>query len=147
MTISQAGIQFIASNERFSAHTYQDHKGWSVGYGHKLLAGETFPDGVTRDEALDLLGKDAAAVDTAMEKMQGSGIIPATVTQNQWDSLADFGYNEGISALSQMLSHGWNEVPEQIVRWVYMRDPQTGGLVESSGLLTRREKELQLFQS
>ena len=147
MNISQAGVQFIASNEGYAAHVYNDAGKQAIGYGHDLLPGESFPNGVTQQEALDILGRDCAKVDEAMQVMVEHGLIPADVTQGQWDALADFGYNEGIAALRMLLSHGWSQIPVQIVRWFYMRD-KDGNLVASdgpSGLLARRQKELAMW--
>ena len=139
MNISQAGVQFIASNEGYAAHVYNDAGKQAIGYGHDLLPGESFPDGVTQQEALDILGRDCAKVDEAMQVMVEHGLIPADVTQGQWDALADFAFNMGPQALRVMLGHGWNQVPTEILRWGFVAH------VKNAGLLARRQKELALW--
>ena len=142
MTISDAGLKFIASNEGFSAHVYEDVAGFpTVGYGHRLLPGESFSFGVDEDEAINLLRTDTEKVQQRMVVYQREGMIPADCTQNQWDALADFAYNLGPGSLHTMLSHGWDQIPTQILLWDH-----AGGKVVP-GLLARRQRELKLFQS
>lgn len=139
MNISQAGVQFISSNEGYAARVYNDAGKQAIGYGHDLLPGESFPNGVTQQEALDLLGRDCAKVDESMQVMVEHGLIPADVTQGQWDALADFAFNLGPQALRIMLGHGWDQVPTEILRWCFV------GHVQNAGLLARRQKELALW--
>lgn len=139
MNVSQAGVQFIASNEGYAAHVYNDAGKQAIGYGHDLLPGESFPNGVTQQEALDILGRDCAKVDEAMQVMVEHGLIPADVTQGQWDALADFAFNMGPQALRIMLGHGWDQAPTEILRWCFV------GHVKNAGLLARRQKELAMW--
>ena len=141
MNISQAGVQFIAGNEGYAAHVYNDAGKQAIGYGHDLLPGESFPDGITPEEGMDLLGRDCAKVDDSMQTLVEHGLIPPTVTQNQWNALADFAFNLGPQALRVMLGHGWDQVPTEILRWCFV------GHVQNAGLLARRKKELTLFQT
>lgn len=141
MNISQAAIQFTAQNEGFVNHEYADVDGMSIGFGHHLLPGESFPNGITRDEAMDLLGKDYASVDDSMARMQAEGLIPQSCTQNQWDALGDFAFNLGAGSLRTMLGHGWDDIPNQILKWCHANGAQ------SPGLLARREKELAMYQT
>lgn len=141
MNVSQAGVQFIASNEGYAAHVYNDAGKQAIGFGHDLLPGESFPNGVTQQEALDILVRDCAKVDDAMQTLVDHGLIPADVTQGQWDACADFAFNLGAQALRIMLGHGWDQVPTEILRWCYV------GHVQNAGLLARRQKELALFRT
>jgi GH24 family phage-related lysozyme (muramidase) len=139
MTISPAGLAFICQNEGFVAHVYDDAAGLpTIGYGHKLLPGESFPDGTTPSQAQALLFKDLALVQNALALL-----APSNCTQNQWDALCDFGYNAGVAALKQMLSHGWDQVPMEIPRWVYAKVKGVETVIP--GLVTRRKAEVTLF--
>jgi lysozyme len=90
---------FIEREEGCVLHSYQDKaKRWTIGIGStmyktgfRVQPGET----ITHDTALDLLrwevGNKASSV-TAFTR----GVL---VTQNQYDMLVDFAYNEGIGGL------------------------------------------------
>jgi GH24 family phage-related lysozyme (muramidase) len=67
LSLSAAGVDFIAAQEGFRASVYADAAGHpTVGYGHRLLPDEEYPDGVTRDAALALLEQDAAHAEAAV---------------------------------------------------------------------------------
>ena len=136
MQISLNGVKFIEGNEGFRATVYGDVGHSAIGYGHDLLPGESFPEGITQDDAEALLMNDVAKVEGVLNPL-----IPATCTQNQFDALCDFGFNLGCGALKTMLAHGWNQVPAQMVRWDDVQgkpNPQ---------ILARREAEVALFQT
>ena len=141
MNISQAGVQFISENEGFAPEVYNDAGHQAIGFGHDLRPGESFPNGITREEGIDILGQDCAKVDSGMADLQTQGLIPSTCTQNQWDALADFAYNLGVQALRVMLGHGWEEVPTEMLRWCYVNHNA------SEALLARRKKEIDLFKN
>ena len=51
----------LEHDEGFVPRTYIDSLGFqTIGFGHKLLKGESFPNGISRAEALELLEKDKA---------------------------------------------------------------------------------------
>ncbi len=135
--ISENGIAFIKQAEGFSASVYGDAGNEAVGYGHDLQPGESFPNGITIEEADALLRKDIA---TRFEPPVNE-VIPPTCTQNQFDALVDFCYNCGPTALETMVGHGWNQIPVQILRWDF-EDGQP-----NEALKLRRMNELNLFQS
>lgn len=135
MNISAAGIAFIESNEGYRADAYPDADGQSMGYGHHLLPGESFPDGVTPAEAEQLLERDLAPVEAWLSAYE------TTLSQNQFDACCDFGYNLGLGALQTMLAHGLADVPNQMPRWNHVRG------VVSAGLAARRAKEVALWNS
>jgi len=141
MKVSDAQIARTARSEGFSAHAYSDHKGDSIGFGHRILPGESFPNGVTQLEAMGLLSQDMDKVAVVLNEL-----VPLDCTQNQYDSLADFGFNEGTNALRLLLSHGWYQVPIQILRWKYAKD-KDGNEIEIPNLLARRQEELELWKA
>ena len=142
MEISAAGLAFAASQEGFRAAVYPDIAGYpTIGYGHKLHPSESFPNGVTEAQAQELLASDMPPVVRALNAM----LPGAGCTQNQFDALCDFGFNEGVGALDTLLSHGWDEIPEQLLRWIYYHKKDQP--VESEGLKARRSAEMALFTS
>jgi GH24 family phage-related lysozyme (muramidase) len=72
-------------------------------------------------------------------------MIPDSCTQNQFDALADFTYNEGARSLAVLLSHGWTEVTTQLPRWCW--ETVNGVLARSAVLLDRRQKEIAMFDT
>ena len=137
MNISPNGLRLIQSEEGFSATVYNDIAGNpTIGYGHKLLPGESFPDGITQDQAQTMLIHDLTFVQNAL-----TVLVPASCTQNQWDALCDFGFNLGVGSLRTLLAHGWDQVPIQMMRWIY------AGGEAVPGLRNRREAEAQMFTS
>lgn len=140
MQISPAGTLFIEKNEGFEAQVYNDNGKQAIGYGHDLLPDESFPNGVTEEAAGAILDQDLALVEIVL-----SGIVPKICTQNQWDALCDFGYNDGVGALRMMLAHGWDQVPTQIMRWDH--DKKDGVEVVDPDLENRRAAEVALFNT
>lgn len=136
MQTSQAGLDFIAKNEGLSLKVYNDNGKPCVGYGHDLLLGESYPDGITTLQARLLLEKDVALRDALM-----AHLVPPNCTQNQWDACSDFCYNLGIHSLQIMLAHGWDQFPTQAVLWDHVNG------VENAGLKARRAEEVALFMS
>ncbi len=134
MRTSENGIQFIKSNEGLRLTIYDDNGKPAIGYGHDLLPGESYPDGITQEQAEELLRQDLPHVEAII-----NGLAPTTITQNQFDALADFAYNLGIGSLQTMLGHGWDQVPDQIPRWCDVNGKP------SAGLLARRNKEVAMF--
>lgn len=140
MRVSPAGLAFTENNEGFSATLYKDNGKWCIGFGHDVQPGESFTT-ITRPEAEQLLSQDfSTRIEPALNKL-----VPSDCTQNQFDALADFAYNEGTGALAVLLSHGWYQVPLQLPRWCY--EHVNGVPEQSPGLLARRQKEVALFQS
>jgi lysozyme len=134
MNISPTGIAFIEANEGFVAHEYNDNGKQAIGYGHDLLPGESYPEGITQEQAEALLFHDLVPVQTAL-----ASLVPPDCTQNQWDALCDFGYNLGVGALKTMLGHGWDQVPVQALRWNHING------TPAPGLTARRNAEVAIF--
>lgn len=136
MEISQAGLDLIAKFEGLRLTAYLDIAGvLTIGYGstHGVLEGQT----ITQEQAMQLLRQDAASASQCVSEAT-EGLNPS---QRQFDALTSFCFNLGCGSLRLMLSHGWAEVPNQIVRW-----NRAGGVVVP-GLTARRQAELALFQS
>jgi lysozyme len=135
MQISETGLTLIKTSEGFRDRTYTDLAGnATIGYGHKLLPGESYPEGITEPDAEDLIRHDLV-----IPQQQMIQLVPASCTQNQWDALCSFAYNLGILALRTMLGHGWDQVRVQLPLWNHVK----GVVVD--GLTKRRAAELKLF--
>lgn len=143
MKTSENGIKLIKSCEGFVAHVYDDNGAPAIAYGHRLLPGESFPNGITEDGGDTLLRKDLA---TRFEPMLNKR-IPPECTQNNYDALASWVYNVQNQpvALEQLLGHGWGQVATQLLRWCHKH--VNGVAVEDAGLKARREREADLFKS
>ncbi len=137
MTIDQAGLDFIKQFEGFSPVVYNDAVGKpTVGYGHLIKPNEDFSMGISLSQGETLLYDDLEGVEARI-----LSLAPDSITQNQFNALCSFGFNLGVGALAQMLAHGWDVVPQQILRWTH------AGGQELPGLVRRRQAESKLFTS
>lgn len=143
MRLSDAGLKLIKEFEGFRATTYLDAAGLpTIGYGHKLLPGESYPEGI--DDALggDLLVADTLAACLAVERL-----VQVPVTQGQFDALADFCFNLGqgrlaASTLLRDLNAGrYDDARRQLLLWDH-----AGGRVLPR-LQARRQAEFDLWGS
>ena len=142
MTYSQDCIDLVKQSEGFSAHPYKDSAGYgTVGYGHKIKAGEDFEDGLTVAEAEALMREDLDKAAAGVNEL-----VKAKLTQGQFDALTDFVFNLGAgklkdSTLLRKLNAGYgDEVPAELLRWVY------AGGEKLPGLVTRRQRECDLWR-
>jgi lysozyme len=143
MQISDAGIELVKRYEGFRPQVYNDIAGHpTIGYGHELKPGESFPNGITEAEAEVLLRQDLAIAEAAVNQL-----VTVALTQSQFDALVDFVYNEGAghfesSTLLAELNQGqYADVPTELRKWVY-----AGGKVVP-GLVARRNEEAELWSS
>jgi lysozyme len=141
MQVSDAGLALIRKFEGFVAHTYNDPVGLpTIGYGHKLLPGESFPNGITETQGEQILASDAAKAGQAIEK-----VVTVPLTQNQFDALVDFTFNLGpgklgASTLLRDLNAGqYDDARQQLLLWVH-----AGGKI-LPGLQARRQAEFDLW--
>jgi GH24 family phage-related lysozyme (muramidase) len=140
MNTSENGFALIRSNEGLGLKQYLDQGKWAIGYGHDLLPGETYPNGIDQSTAQKILEKDVASWDVFINH------LAPQANQNQHDALADFTHQFGPGGLQQLLSHGWDQVTVQMPRWIHMRNA-AGIEVVSPNLVARRNKEIALFNS
>ncbi len=75
-------------------HVYADIKGLrTIGYGHRLTPGESFPNGITAAEAEAILSQDVQIAEQAVERL-----VKVPLTQGEFDALVDFVFNLGLGA-------------------------------------------------
>ncbi len=135
------GLALTKSFEGLCLHAYQDSAGiWTVGYGH------TAPDVghgtcVTPAQAELLLHADLAAAVACVNHA-----VTVALTQNQFDALVDFTYNEGRASLLRSgllrdLNAGdFDSAARQFGEWVCVDSRPVAGLVR------RRAAEAALFR-
>lgn len=141
MQVDQAGLDFIARWEGVVLHVYKDIVGIpTIGVGHVLLPGESFPNGITREQALEILAKDVRKCEIAIAKY-----IEVEINQNQYNALASFTFNCGTGALQKstvrrkLNTRDYQGAADALLMWC-----KAGGKV-NQGLLNRRKDERKLF--
>lgn len=143
MQISESGLRLIRQFEGFRSEMYLDACGIpTIGYGHKILRDESFPDGLSEARARELLAADAAIAARAVEHL-----VKVPLTQGQFDALADFCFNVGstrlaASTLLRDLNSGeYSAARQQLLRW------DRAGDAVLPGLKVRRQAEFDLWGS
>jgi lysozyme len=143
MQLSEAGLDLIKRSEGFRGNTYLDVAGIAtIGYGHRLLPGESFPNGISEAQAEQILAGDAQQSEQAVQRL-----VQVPLTQGQFDALVDFCFNLGAgrlaaSTLLKDLNAGQYEAArDQLLLWDHV------GTQENAGLKARREAEFQLWGS
>jgi GH24 family phage-related lysozyme (muramidase) len=140
MKTSVNGILFIKREEGFTATPKDDNGHTMWGHGHDQRDNEPIPPFITPPEAHWLLLED---LDQYIEPHVNA--LAPWATQNQFDALVDFCYNEGPGALATMLHHGQEQVTKQIMAWCY--EHVNGVLHKSEALAARRAREVVLYGS
>jgi GH24 family phage-related lysozyme (muramidase) len=135
MKTSEAGLEFIKDQEGCVLHVYRDQVGKrTIGIGHLITDDDPdYSDGITMDQALEILAGDVARFERAVNSYN------LDLTQNQFDVLVDFSFNCGEGALAQLLSHGLDQVPDQLPKWCH------GGGQVIDALVRRRAAEIHLW--
>ena len=141
MQLSTAGLNLIKQSEGFRSQTYLDAAGLpTIGYGHRLLHAQSFPEGISEPEATALLAADVRDAEQAVQRL-----VKVALNQGQFDALVDFCFNLGAgklasSTLLKVLNGGrYDAAAQQLLRW----DLAAGE--ENAALKARREAELQLW--
>ena len=141
-SISDYGKKLVEGFESLSLTKYWDFKGYSIGWGHFIKEGETIPESITPEFADQLLGQDLQIAQDTINKL-----VSVPLTQNQFDALTSFVYNEGVghfstSTLLKMLNAGdYTGASNQFDKWII-----AGGDVNQT-LVTRRQAEKDLFNT
>jgi lysozyme len=141
MQLSAAGLDLLKKSEGFRNRVYMDVAGVpTIGYGHRLLHPESFPNGIDEAQAANLLASDVRDAEQAVERL-----VKVTLTQGQFDALVDFCFNLGAgrlasSTLLKDLNCGrYDDAAGQLLLWDH------AGGEENAGLKARREAEAELW--
>ena len=138
------GINMIKKWETFVGKVYDCPAGLpTIGYGHVVNKGETFPEQIQEQDAQDLLQRDLVRFETALNRLE------LNLTQCQYDACISLSYNIGIEAfkkstLVRKLKAGdIVGASEQFVRW--NKATVKGKFIALKGLTNRRLDEKKLF--
>ncbi len=141
MRLSAVGLNLLRQSEGFSSHTYLDVAGYpTIGYGHRLVHPESFPNGITEEQGERLLLCDVGEAEQAVRRL-----VKVDLTQGQFDALVDFVFNvgagrlEGSTLLRELNAGKHEEAAGQLLRWDHAGD------VEVASLKARREAEFRLW--
>ena len=146
MKTSINGINLITSNEGLILHPYLDVAGVpTIGYGTTFYPGGkrvTMKDPViTKLQAIQYIQNALTSFENDINHF-----VRSKINQNQFDSLADFTYNEGSghfksSTLLQKINANPNDptITHEFLKWVY-----ADGKV-STDLVRRRTQESKLY--
>lgn len=139
VSINQAGIDLIKSFEQCRLTSYEDGAGiWTLGWGH------------TRGITANMTCTQAQADQWFLEDIQEtqkilSGLVPSTITANQFSACVSLAYNIGTghfassTLLKKLRGHDIAGAADQFLVW----DKVAGA--HSPGLQRRRQAERQLF--
>lgn len=151
METSERGINMIIAFEGMELNAYKCPAGvWTIGVGH---TGEV--DGVpvkrgmliTQAKAKELLREDLKKVELYLNRQSFAGRL----TQGQFDALVSFLFNVGsgafqTSTMRKCLCTGdFEGAAAQFGRWIF--GTVNGKKEKLPGLVTRREKEREIFES
>lgn len=153
MKTSDNGLNFIDQQEGEVDHVYTDVAGVAtIGVGHALKPGETYPNGITHEQAMSLLGGDVqlAEFQVNLHSVAAGG---GTLTQNQFDALVSFTFNCGGGALAnssllqKLNARDFTGAAKAFLLWDKRMDPNQHHLVDDIGLLRRRALEAIMFMT
>ena len=156
MQESENGLELLKQWEGFKLNVYKDSAGLpTIGVGHLITKSEqssgniviagvpvAYANGLTDQEALDLLSQDVQPAEQAVNNG-----VKVALNQNQFDALVSFTFNVGVGAftsstLLKVLNDGqYDQVPTQLLRWT-----KAGGQVVQ-GLVNRRNNEINLWNT
>ncbi len=137
--INQAGIELVKRFETFVDHVYLcPARVKTIYWGHVVKPGEVY-DG-SKEQGEEYLRLDLRSAECAVLRN-----VRVPLSDDQFAALVSFTFNVGGGALQrstlrQTLNRGdYDEVPEEIEKWVY------AGGKKLKGLVLRREQEGLLF--
>jgi lysozyme len=143
---SENGLAALRQSEGFRDESYLDSAlNGTIGYGHKIKPGESFPNGVTRAQAERMFDADVAEAGAAVRRL-----VKAELTQAQFDALASLVYNVGAGAFSRSkmlrkLNAGdLTGAATEFDDWDKITNPK-GEPERDDGLTNRRRREKNLF--
>lgn len=147
MRLNENSLKLIKEFETLVLKAYQDEAGvWTIGWGH---TGPEVKPGLrwTEDQANKALKRDLDWAKTAVGQMIGD----SPTSGNQFGAMVSLCFNigsGGFSRSSVRRFHVDGEVSaaaSAFLMWCKVRDPETGKLRKSNGLLRRRSREKELY--
>jgi lysozyme len=144
MITNLAGRSIVKRSESLRLQAYQDDCGvWTIGWGHTggVVPGST----ITTEQADAFLAADMAHAETGVWTRVGS----CPTSSNQFSAMVSLAYNIGIGAfatstvLHRHLAGLFLSAADGFLWWD--KEHVDGALVESRGLLARRQAERALY--
>jgi lysozyme len=139
--LSPEGLKLLKQSEGYRGQVYLDAAGHpTIGYGHRLLPSQSFPEGITEQQATEILLNDVCEAERAVSRL-----VRVPLAQGQFDALVDFCFNLGqnrlaASSLLDCLNRGrYSAAAEQLLLWDH------AGHRELAALRARREAEFHLW--
>ena len=153
MKISEHGIFVIQNFEGLCLDAYRDVAGvWTIGYGStRYHDGRPVKPGdklANEQQAGALFSNILGQYEDAVNHC-----VKVPLTQNQFDALVSFTYNEGTGALRQstllkkLNERDYTGAADQFLVWDKVTDPKTGEKLVCQTLVARRKEERELFLS
>ncbi|HET6220166.1 MAG TPA: lysozyme [Acidobacteriaceae bacterium] len=141
MHLSETGLTLLKRSEGFRGSVYRDIAGFrTIGYGHRLLPGEVFANGITF-----AIGEELVAKDVLIAEANVNRLVKVELTQGQFDALVDFVFNLGSgrlatsTLLAELNAGRYEAAAQQLLAWDH------AGNVEVAALRIRRHAEFELF--
>ena len=153
MKLSQQGEKLIKSFEGLRLTAYRDVAGvWTIGYGStRYHDGRPVKPG---DKLTSEVQASAIFVNTLGQYEDAvNSYVKVPLTQDQFDALVSFTYNEGTYALKEstllrkLNAKDYQGAAGQLLVWNKITDPHTGQKVVCDTLTERRTAERHLFLS
>jgi len=151
MQLSNHGYAIIKNFEGLRLSAYRDVAGvWTIGYGStRYHDGKQVKPG---DQLANELQADALFRNTlGLYEDAGNEAVKVPMTQNQFDALVSFTYNEGTGALkgstllAKLNEKNYAEAAAHFLAWDKITDPKTGEKITCDTLVQRRQEESRLF--
>ena len=147
MQFSAAGMELLKRSEGFRAQVYLDVAGFpTIGYGHKQLHRDSFPNGITEATAGQILNLDVADAQESVARL-----VKVRISQGQFDALVDFTFNLGEDRLAtstllcDLNSGKYDAAAQQLLLWDHGQ--VAGREVEIAALKQRRKAEFALWNN
>lgn len=152
-TPSKAALALLTHFEQgpnggFAPFVYRDWAGHeTIGWGHRLRPGESFPTPIDEAMANTLLGWDLERIALSIDATLGE-LLP--VTQSMFDAICCWAFNVGLDAalgstlITQLKAREWFAAADEFLRWNRATNPETGEQEPLAGL-PRRKVERDLF--
>lgn len=141
MNLSSSGLALIKQSEGFPTHTYLDCAGLpTIGYGHRLVHPECYPDGISESQAEVILLWDIHEAEQAV-----AHLVTVPLTQGQFDALVDFTFNLGAGRLAEstllqyLNTEKYAAAAAELLRWDH------SGAKELASLKARRNAEYAIW--
>jgi len=139
---NQTARCLIGHSEGYSLEAYPDGAVWTIGWGTTRINGQPVSKGmkITREQAAEYFNHDMA-----MFEKEVNNLVKVPLTDNQFSAIVSLTYNIGSgnfgkSTLLKKLNAGdYDGAANEFGRWIYAQGKILPGLV------TRREKEKELF--